>query len=145
MSCGPAMPWSNVGWLRERVRPYQTHQWGKQLMAPTITTGPKPLSLGVFHLILQPSFIQQLHRVTFPIKPELFCSLSERPQQCWRRHYNTWAGQCQLPQQSLPRDHGALCAHLGALSTLLKEIHANNPWQEEGTIRSVPGWPQSQY
>lgn len=108
-------------------------------MAPTITTGLKPLSLVVFHVILQPSFIQQLHKVTFPIKLKLCCSFSalpifnERPQQCWRRHYNTWAGQCQFPQQSLLRDHWPLCAHLGAehlsasaLTTLLEKIHASN-------------------
>lgn len=65
-------------------------------MAPTITTGLKPLSLVVFKVILQPSFIQQLHKVTFPIKLEQFCLFSalpifnERPQQFWRRHYNNW-------------------------------------------------------
>lgn len=108
-------------------------------MAPTITTGLKPSSLIAFEVILPPSFIQQLHKVTFPIKLEQFCLFSalpvsnERPQQFWRRHYNTWAGQCQFPQQSLLRDHWPLCAHLGvehlsasALTTLLEKIRASN-------------------
>lgn len=108
-------------------------------MAPTITTGLKPSSLIAFEVILPPSFIQQLHKVTFPIKLEQFCLFSalpvsnERPQQFWRRHYNTWAGQCQFPQQSLLRDHWLLCAHLGvehlsasAFTTLLEKICASN-------------------
>lgn len=98
---------------------------------------------------------QASSRVTFPIKPKLLCSssplpiLSKRPQQCWRRHYNTWAGQCQLPQQFAKGPLatvlilGAEPLSASALTTLLKKIHANNPWQKEDTIRSVAGWPQS--
>lgn len=49
---------------------------GIQLIALTITTRLKPFSLFVFHIVLQPSFIWQLHRATFPIKQKLFCSFS---------------------------------------------------------------------
>lgn len=131
---------------------------GNQLMAPTITTGLKPLSLVVFKVILQPSFIQQLHKVTFPIKPKQFCSFSalpifnERPQQCWRRHYNT-NGQCQFPQQSLPRTTGhsvliqvqSIFLHQLSPHFWKKYMQVTHPWQKENTTRSVPGWPQSQY
>lgn len=113
-------------------------------MAPTITTRLKPLNLAAFKVILQPSFLQQLHKVTFPIKPKQFCSFSalpifnERPQQCWRRHYNTH-GQCQFPQQSLLRTTGhsvliqVQSISLHQLSPHFWKTHASNrPMAETG-------------
>ena len=30
----------------------------------------------------------------------LLSILNEKPQRCWRRHYKSWAGQCQFPQET---------------------------------------------